>query len=105
MTDTTDADELAQIISQLSEEERALLSEFVDALQGRDESGDVEAFKAALVGADPQRKEAARQSAFEDMDLDEQKRAFFGLGTPTDEGDAGHSDAGEKFLRGAARDL
>lgn len=105
MSTTTDADELAQIISQLSAAERELLAEFVDALQRRDGGEDVAAFKARLVGADPQRKEAARQEAYDDMDLAEQKRAFFGLGTDADEADAGHADAGEEFLRGAARDL
>jgi len=99
------ADELAQSIEQLSDEKQELLARFVETLQGS-ESDAVENFKKGLVGAASTKREkaAAREKRFEDMTLEEQKQAFLGVGTPTEDSTKDVDDATEEFLKGAARD-
>jgi len=73
------ADEIAQAIKQLDDDEKRLLANFVETLK-ESEDDEVEAFKKSLdprSGSATGSAESEREKAFEDMTLEEQKRAFF----------------------------
>lgn len=104
MTRKQNADELAETIEQLTDDEQQLVADFIETIQDS-EANEVENFKKGLVSRTTKReKAAAREKQLEDMTLAETKQAFFGVGTPTKDDTEDVTDATDKFLKGAARD-